>query len=62
MLSLLADLAEGLLLRRLEWKLGRRLDGRLQGAYRTVWHGTGLDFTDLRAYAFVKAPPGSSRT
>ena len=38
------------LLRRLEWKLGRRLDGRLQGAYRTVWHGTGIDFTDLRAY------------
>jgi uncharacterized protein (DUF58 family) len=39
------------LLRRLEWKLGRRLDGRLQGAYRTVWHGTGLDFTDLRLYS-----------
>ena len=38
------------LLRSLEWKLGRRLDGRLQGAYRTVWHGTGIDFTDLRAY------------
>jgi len=38
------------LLRRLEWRLGRRLDGRLQGAYRTVWHGTGLDFTDLRVY------------
>ncbi|GLY05545.1 MULTISPECIES: DUF58 domain-containing protein [Actinoplanes] len=38
------------LLRRLEWRLGRRLDGRLQGAYRTVWHGAGLDFTDLRAY------------
>ncbi|GAA0531545.1 DUF58 domain-containing protein [Paractinoplanes ferrugineus] len=38
------------LLRRLEWRLGRRLDGRLQGAYRTVWHGTGLDFTDLRLY------------
>jgi uncharacterized protein (DUF58 family) len=38
------------LLRRLEWKLGRRLDGRLQGAYRTVWHGAGIDFTDLRAY------------
>lgn len=38
------------LLRRLEWRLGRRLDGRLQGAYRTVWHGTGIDFTDLRAY------------
>ena len=39
------------LLRRLEWKLGRRLDGRLQGAYRTVWHGTGIDFTDLRLYS-----------
>ncbi|GAA4972524.1 DUF58 domain-containing protein [Actinoplanes utahensis] len=38
------------LLRRLEWRLGRRLDGRLQGSYRTVWHGAGLDFTDLRAY------------
>jgi uncharacterized protein (DUF58 family) len=38
------------LLRRLEWRLGRRLDGRLQGAYRTVWHGDGVDFTDLREY------------
>jgi uncharacterized protein (DUF58 family) len=38
------------LLRRLEWRIGRRLDGRLQGAYRTVWHGAGLDFTDLRPY------------
>ncbi|GAB2597173.1 hypothetical protein Aab01nite_72670 [Paractinoplanes abujensis] len=39
------------LLRRLEWRLGRRLDGRLQGNYRTVWHGAGIDFTDLRLYA-----------
>jgi uncharacterized protein (DUF58 family) len=38
------------LLRRLEWRLGRRLDGRVQGGYRTVWHGTGIDFTDLRVY------------
>src|ERR1700754_3685504 len=38
------------LLRRLEWRLGRRLDGRLHGAYRTVWHGTGIDFTELREY------------
>ena len=38
------------LLRRLEWRLGRRLDGRLQGAYRTVWRGAGIDFSDLRAY------------
>ncbi|MBM2618787.1 DUF58 domain-containing protein [Actinoplanes sp. LDG1-06] len=39
------------LLRRLEWRLGRRLDGRLQGNYRTVWHGAGIDFTDLRVYS-----------
>jgi uncharacterized protein (DUF58 family) len=38
------------LLRRLEWQVVRRLDGRLQGAYRTVWHGAGTDFTDLRSY------------
>ena len=45
-----ASSAPDRLLRRLEWRLGRRLDGRLQGAYRTVWHGAGIDFTDLRAY------------
>src|SRR3954454_25293022 len=38
------------LLRRLEWRLGRRLEGRLPGVYRTVFHGTGLDFTALRVY------------
>jgi len=38
------------LLNRLEWQVIRRLDGRLQGAYRTVWHGMGIDFTDLRTY------------
>ena len=38
------------LLRRLEWHVIRRLDGRLQGAYRTVFRGTGIDFTDLRSY------------
>ena len=38
------------LLRRLEWRLVRRVDGRLRGAYRTVWRGTGIDFTDLRLY------------
>ena len=38
------------LLRRLEWHVVRRLDGRLQGAYRTVFRGTGIDFSDLRAY------------
>lgn len=38
------------LLRRLEWQVIRRLEGRLQGAYRTAHRGTGIDFTDLRAY------------
>jgi uncharacterized protein (DUF58 family) len=38
------------LLRRLEWQVVRRLDGRLQGGHRTVWHGVGIDFTDLREY------------
>ncbi len=38
------------LLRRLEWQVVRRLDGRLQGAYRTVFRGTGIDFADIRVY------------
>ena len=37
-------------LRRLEWRVVRRLDGRLQGDYRTVFRGPGLDVTDLREY------------
>ncbi|MGP3918458.1 DUF58 domain-containing protein [Nonomuraea sp. 10N515B] len=39
------------LLLRLEWKVVRRLDGRLQGAHRTAHRGSGIDFTGLRAYA-----------
>jgi uncharacterized protein (DUF58 family) len=38
------------LLRRLEWQVIRRLDGQLQGAYRTVFRGSGIDFLDLREY------------
>ena len=38
------------LLRRLEWHVLRRLDGQVQGAYRTVQRGNGLDFTGLREY------------
>ncbi|WP_117212625.1 DUF58 domain-containing protein [Allorhizocola rhizosphaerae] len=44
------SMASDRLLRRLEWQVIRRLDGRLKGAHRTVWHGTGIDFTDLREY------------
>ena len=38
------------LLKRLEWTVVRRLDGLLQGDYRTLFRGIGLDFTDLREY------------
>jgi uncharacterized protein (DUF58 family) len=39
-------------LRRLEWRVLRRLDGRLAGDYRTVFRGTGVDVADLREYQF----------
>ena len=38
------------LLHRLEWRVVRRLDGRLQGGYRTPRRGSGLDFHGLRPY------------
>ncbi len=38
------------LLERLEWTVLRRLDGLLQGDYRTLWRGSGLDLADLREY------------
>jgi len=37
-------------LHRLEWRVIRRLDGLLQGDYRTIFRGVGLDFRDLREY------------
>ncbi len=37
-------------LRRLEWTVLRRLDGLLQGDYRTLMRGSGLDLADLREY------------
>jgi uncharacterized protein (DUF58 family) len=44
-----AGLEEGLL-RRLEWTVIRRLDGLLQGDYRTLFRGVGVDLIDLREY------------
>jgi uncharacterized protein (DUF58 family) len=38
------------LLLRLEWRVLRRLDGRLAGGYRTAHRGTGTDLAGLRAY------------
>jgi uncharacterized protein (DUF58 family) len=37
---------------RLEWTVLRRLDGLLQGDYRTLLRGFGLDFAGLREYQF----------
>ncbi|CAM3998202.1 DUF58 domain-containing protein [Paracidovorax anthurii] len=38
------------LLRRIEWTVVRRLDGLLQGDWRTLMRGAGLDLADLREY------------
>ncbi len=37
-------------LQRLEWKVVRRLDGILQGDYRSIFYGAGLDLADIREY------------
>jgi uncharacterized protein (DUF58 family) len=37
-------------LQRLDWQVVRRLDGLLQGDYRTLFRGSGLDLADLREY------------
>src|SRR3954467_1337749 len=39
-------------LRRVEWKVIRRLDGLLHGDYRTLFRGFGLDLADLREYQY----------
>lgn len=38
------------ILQRLDWQVIRRLDGLLQGNYRTLFYGDGVDFADLREY------------
>jgi uncharacterized protein (DUF58 family) len=38
------------LLKKLEWTVVRRLDGILQGDYRTLFRGSGFDLADLREY------------
>jgi uncharacterized protein (DUF58 family) len=38
------------ILHRLDWQVVRRLDGLLQGDYRSLFYGQGLDFADLREY------------
>ena len=38
------------ILLRLDWNVIRRLDGMLQGDYRSLFYGFGVDFADLREY------------
>jgi uncharacterized protein (DUF58 family) len=38
------------ILQRLDWKVIRRLDGALQGDYRSLFRGNGVDLVDLREY------------
>ncbi len=39
-------------LQRLDWQVIRRLDGILQGDYRSIFYGQGLDLADIREYQF----------
>ncbi|MGH2849973.1 MAG: DUF58 domain-containing protein, partial [Solirubrobacteraceae bacterium] len=38
------------LLRQLQWRVVRRLEGRLQGDFRTLLRGNGTDLLGLRLY------------
>ncbi len=40
------------ILQRLDWKVIRPLDGVLQGDYRSLFYGAGLDLADIREYQF----------
>ena len=40
------------ILQRLDWQVIRRLDGLLQGDYRSLFRGNGVDFADLREYQY----------
>ncbi len=38
------------ILQRIDWKIIRRLDGLLQGDYRSLFYGYGVDLADIREY------------
>jgi uncharacterized protein (DUF58 family) len=40
------------ILQRVDWTVVRRLDGLLQGDYRSLFRGNGVDFADLREYEY----------
>ncbi len=45
-----SELTPERILQRLDWQVIRRLDGLLQGDYRSLFYGYGVDFADLREY------------
>ena len=45
-----SEVTPEIILRRLDWHVISRLDGLLQGDYRTLFYGFGVDFADLREY------------
>ena len=45
-----ASTAPERILQRLDWQVIRRLDGVLQGDYRSLFHGAGVDLAALREY------------
>lgn len=45
-----SELTPERILLRLDWQVIRKLDGLLQGDYRTLFYGFGVDFADLREY------------
>ena len=45
-----SELTPERVLLRLDWQVIRRLDGLLQGDYRMLFYGYGVDFADLREY------------
>jgi uncharacterized protein (DUF58 family) len=47
-----STLAPERILQRLDWQVIRRLDGLLQGDYRSLFRGNGVDFADLREYQY----------
>jgi hypothetical protein len=48
-------------LQRVDWKVIRRLDGLLQGDYRSLFYGYGVDFADLREYQTELCPQTAAR-
>ncbi len=46
----IGDVTPERILYRLDWHVIRRLDGLLQGDYRTLFYGYGIDLADLREY------------